>query len=258
MNDQELDDLFAKRLSNFEAEPPAELWDKIASELPDERIPKKKPIVLWRYFAAAAALLMFFGIGITIFLNRAPHTAAEDKVRTEIVQQTNTQQIKPEADLANEVALENVVVSQETSRNLPVANSNKRIASQTKFDRPAKPSAEKKGTIDKASITQPVQPIQAMENLVQVIEIRPIETEIQLSHREVEPIQPLVNIIENEEVMYAHQVDEPKKQKQSILTKVLNGIADNISIGNKDVSFSNDDEGNIRIDLTKSLARNRR
>ncbi|MVZ65635.1 hypothetical protein GQF61_07175 [Sphingobacterium sp. DK4209] len=258
MKDQELDDLFAKRLSNFEADPPAELWDKIALELPDEGINKKKPIVLWRYFAAAAALLMFFGIGLSMFLSRETSKPTKDNIRTEVVQETNIPQTKTEADAPKEEALESIVVSQETLKNVPVAKSQKRLASVDRNNRLGKTSAEKKEIVEKPSMTHQVQPIKAMENLVQVIEIKPIETELQLSHREVEPIQPLVNIIENEEIMYAHKVDEPKKQKQSIITKVLNGIADNINIGNKDVSFSNDDEGNLRIDLTKSLARNRR
>ncbi len=74
---------------------------------------------------------------------------------------------------------------------------------------------------------------------------------------EVAPIQPLVNIIEHEEVMYAEAKKEPKK-KQTIFTNILNTLSENLNPSNKAVKFSSDEEGTITVDLFNSIAKTRR
>lgn len=258
MKDQELDDLFAKNLRDAEAQPPAGLWDKIASELPTEEPVETKPIVLWRYFAAAAAIMLFFGVGIYIY--RSKDALPQPAEHRQIAKAPELSYPKTEEFLeTKEVESQNnPVVPQETS---PISNEGKktsRLVAKKQESTATVKVKEQEQKVYAAIEKEQVEPIEVMENSVELPELKAMDKEIQLSHREVAPIQPLVNIIENEEIMYAQKANTDKKPKQSILTKVLNGIADNINIGNGDVSFSNDEEGNIRIDLTKSLARNRR
>ena len=256
MKDQELDDLFAKNLKDAEAQPPAGLWDKIASELPADEPVSKKPIILWRYFAAAAAIMLFFGIGMYVYRSKDARQPVEHR------------QIAKAPELSNPMAPEVVETREPENPNIPVvsqetSNTSSELAKLDKLDAtneeltPTSKVEKQDQKLYVAMEKHPVKPVVVLER-VELPELKAMDNEIQLSQREVTPIQPLVNIIENEELMYAQKAITDKKPKQSIITKVLNGIADNINIGNGDVSFSNDEEGNIRIDLTKSLARNRR
>ncbi len=61
---QNIDDLFKDKFSNFEAEPPAYVWDGIQANLDAKK--GKKKIILWVSLAAAVALMVSFGAGYFI------------------------------------------------------------------------------------------------------------------------------------------------------------------------------------------------
>lgn len=257
MKDQEIDDLFAKGLKDAESPAPAGLWAKIEAELPPTEATAKKPLVLWRYFAAAAVLLLCLGIGFRFFDAADPNLQAEGKAKLAQAEVTEPAISAPQQEAPVAAAALKPDVPQETTVKKKTAASKPGIVQLAKQESKPEVTPAALAQVETPRINHTA-PLEAMPVLLEITPEESLNSTTAAAMAEVKPIQPLVNIIENEELMYAQQAKEEKKPRQSLLTKVLNGIAGNINLGPSDVQFSNDEEGNIRIDLTKSLARNRR
>lgn len=67
MKNRDLDNIYRKGLQNKEVAPPAGMWERIASSLPEEK-PKAKAYPMWfPLVGAAAVLLLLFNIGLLFF-----------------------------------------------------------------------------------------------------------------------------------------------------------------------------------------------
>ncbi len=95
-----IDDLFNDKLTNFEVEPPAYVWDNIQSKL-DAKGTKKR-FVLWFSIAASIALIVSFGAGYII---------------SDIQTNRTNRSISKNTNLENEAVQENSELNQSTTRN---------------------------------------------------------------------------------------------------------------------------------------------
>jgi hypothetical protein len=271
MKDQDLDKMFSDSLKDQEATPPASVWQGIESKLDETKVIPMKPKLNWQVWAIAACLLIALGIGLNMpdrQLNNEtdqPQVASNEVNQVEKLPNTDQQKLDLPSTTINQPVEKVISQSKESvlaESNNPTAESTiaieKTIAKtdKAKQDRLAD-SGNRLALSETKKSFEKISPAGEME-VINAIELNEIDkNKVELSAIEVAPIQPLVNIIENEDVMYAEVKQQPKK-KQTIFTNILNNIAENINPSNKTVKFSSDDEGTIKVDLFNSIAKTRR
>lgn len=248
MKDQEIDKLFSEGLRDQETTPPASIWQGIESKLDEEKIipfKRKNKLYVWMI---AACLTLALGISLKMFLF-----------------QENLAEKKPAHLAQHEKQLieeKEVTISEDL---IPIEKESKEVPLLLTSNQPSKIKEVQKKQTETKSIIQPkesvredmIVPTQELK-LVTAVDIDDIQEEPnELATIEVAPIQPLVNIIEHEEVMYAEVKKEPKK-KQTIFTNILNTLSENLNPSTKAVRFSSDEEGTISVDLFNSIAKTRR
>ncbi|HEX7584367.1 MAG TPA: hypothetical protein VF373_06730, partial [Prolixibacteraceae bacterium] len=87
--DQNIDELFRKKLLNYEQEPPAYLLGNILAGVAGAR--RKRKMIFWKVAGIAAALLLAFIAGWQLnYMNN------EKVIQPALVSQKNTPEIKPE------------------------------------------------------------------------------------------------------------------------------------------------------------------
>lgn len=253
MKDQEIDKLFSDGLRDQEIIPEASIWQGIEAKLDEEKIVplrKKSTVYVWMI---AACLVLALGFSIKMFLFQE-NTAVEN---APILAQHEK---KIEEVIVDPIAKDPIPVEKEISE-APVLVASKPASQnkETQYDQaPSRPAKNlvlaKVENSERENITLPTPAL----NVVTTIDMDDIdEKPADLVAVEVAPIQPLVNIIEHEEVMYAEAKKEPKK-KQTIFTNILNTLSENLNPSNKAVKFSSDEEGTITVDLFNSIAKTRR
>lgn len=264
MKDHDLDKMFSDSLKDQEATPPASVWQGIESKLDETKIIPMKPKLNWQVWAIAACLLIALGIGLNMpdrQLNNEtdqPQVASNEVNQVEKLPNADQQKLELPSTTINQPVEEVISQSMESvlaeSKNSTAESTiaiEKTIAKTDKAKQDRLALSETKKSFEK------IAPASEME-VINAIELNEIDkNKVELSAIEVAPIQPLVNIIENEDVMYAEVKQQPKK-KQTIFTNILNNIAENINPSNKTVKFSSDDEGTIKVDLFNSIAKTRR
>ncbi|WP_312695891.1 hypothetical protein [Sphingobacterium mizutaii] len=253
MKDQEIDKLFSDGLRDQEIIPEASIWQGIEAKLDEEKIVplrKKNNVYIWMI---AACLVLALGFSIKMFLFQE-NTSVESTP-------TLAQHEDPmEEVMAKPIAQAPIPVEKEIAEApTPVAskaeNQNNEVLLDQTPRRPAKNLVIAK--VENPERENIILPTPAL-NVVTTIDMDDIdEKPADLVAVEVAPIQPLVNIIEHEEVMYAEAKKEPKK-KQTIFTNILNTLSENLNPSNKAVKFSSDEEGTITVDLFNSIAKSRR
>jgi len=260
MKDQDLDKLFSDNLKDHEITPPTSVWQGIESKLEEEKIIPIKRNKNWQIWTIAACCLLALGFSIKILLfqeNKESLNSKEIVLNKEIIQDNSSVTtideplqalIEPDLNQKNEDKL--VASVEQKSIKKPVRRSFVKEKNQEPEDKTIV-FAKSQDSKDKLI------PAEKMD-IISPIELGDIDqNKIELSAVEVVPIQPLVNIIEQEEIMYAEVKKEPKK-KQSIFTNILNTLTENLNPTSKSVKFSSDEEGTIKIDLYNSIAKTRR
>lgn len=271
MKDQDLDKMFSDSLKDQEATPPASVWQGIESKLDETKVIPMKPKLNWQVWAIAACLLIALGIGLNLPVRILTNETVQPQLASKEVNQVeklpNADQLKLELPSTTIIQPVEKLISQRKESVLaesknPTAESTiaivKTIAKtdEEKLDRLAD-SGNRLALSEMKKSYEKIAPASEME-VINAIELNEIDqNKVELSAIEVAPIQPLVNIIENEDVMYAEVKQQPKK-KQTIFTNILNNIAENINPSNKTVKFSSDDEGTIKVGLFNSIAKTRR
>lgn len=248
MKDQEIDKMFSDGLRDQETTPPASIWQGIESKLDEEKtIPFKRKNNLYVWMIAAC-LTLALGISLKMFLFQ---DNSAEKTPTQIAQLEDKLINDKETSIS-----EDLIPVEKESKEVPVlltTNQPSKIKEVQKKQTETKPIIQAKDT-EREDMIVPSQELK----LVTAVEIDDMEQEPnELATVEVAPIQPLVNIIEHEEVMYAEVKKEPKK-KQTIFTNILNTLSDNLNPSSKAVRFSSDEEGTISVDLFNSIAKTRR
>lgn len=267
MKDQDLDKMFSDSLKDQEATPPASVWQGIESKLDETKIIPMKPKLNWQVWAIAACLLIALGIGLNMpdrLLNNEtdqPPVASNEVNQVEKLPNADQQKLELPSTTINQPVEEVISLSKESvlaeSKN-STAESTIAIEKTDKAKQDRLADSENRLALSETKKSfEKISPAGEMEVINAIVLNEIDQNKVELSAIEVAPIQPLVNIIENEDVMYAEVKQQPKK-KQTIFTNILNNISENINPSNKTVKFSSDDEGTIKVDLFNSIAKTRR
>lgn len=248
MNDEQLDKLFKKGLTDFEVDPGAEMWAKIEAELPAE--PKIIPLWKRQGLRYAAALIILGGFAAIIFLQRS-----EAPQKLQQIAQTGVQQGRIETNEKQQQVAEAPDES-------PLAQQ----AEATKVDK--RPKQVSQPTVAVAQVIEPTRSMPKLDLQIPELQVATIEaahtdtfppTLVSTQVVEVEPIRPLIENPEEEESMLANAPKAPAKVQQGIVTGILNRISDVVNPDDsKTIHFSNDEEGSLRIDIFNSLVKNRK
>lgn len=250
MKDQDFDKLFSDKLKDFEENPPEGLWDNIEASLNKET--KEKPVkrMPWIILSMAAALLLVFGISLKMFLNKDASVVKEEKIIASIPTKTiETEEVRIEPSKENkEVSSEQTVIEK-------LENTNPNIKQiQVAVNR-----NEERNTI-------PNQDIHTAEVHEQVIAevsepVRSIDLEIEEQFVANVPEIENKTLVQTAQVKiedHIHQEAAPsKKNKQGLFVRVLNNLAENIVILDKDVRLTEDEEGTWNLNIKNSIAKTR-
>jgi len=248
MNDEQLDKLFKKGLTDFEVDPGAEMWAKIEAELPAE--PKIIPLWKRQGLRYVAALIILGGFAAIIFLQRSE----EAPQKLQQIAQTGAQQGRIETtEKQQQVA--------EAPNESPLAQQ----AEATKVDK--RPKQVSQPTVAVAQVIEAKGSTPKLDLQIPELQVATIEagrtdtfppTLVSTQVVEVDPIRPLIENPEEEESMLANAPKAPAKVQQGIVTGILNRISDVVNPDDsKTIHFSNDEEGSLRIDIFNSLVKNR-
>ena len=264
MKEEEVDKIFSENLKDREVIPPSFIWQEIESTLDEKKVVPLKSKGKWQVWTIAACLLIALGISLKLYV-------FQHKPVLETAMPTVDQEISQS--------------DRSISRNVPILEVDSPGLSKPEQDNLAGPSLEKqkknliartveikrnkKPVIADVNISREITENKSADKFPKIVPTREMEIVNQVELEEIKadktglsaveaaPIQPLVNVIEQEELMYAESRKEPKK-KQTIFTHILNTLSENINPTNKSVKFSSDDEGSIKVDLINSIAKTRR
>lgn len=242
MKDQEFDKIFKDNLRDLEVNPPEYLWEKIESSLDQEQPAKVKKMFPWKTCSIAATLLLALGFAFKL-------------------SQFKEEQVDPKKEYLAKIKEEN----ESPKPDQMVAEKwGEPITKEAFESQEAKPNAR---TIALKEQPKKVVVIPAeSRQQVQVPALQPLETTMELDGpvnltREAEPLTakstaPQANItVEPTETIFNKTEIASNKSKQGLFVRLLNNVADNINIINKDVEFSEDEEGTIKIDLSKLITK---
>ncbi|WP_437920589.1 hypothetical protein [Sphingobacterium sp. LRF_L2] len=243
MNDKQIDKLFSDYLKDKEVSPDQDLWKKISDELDREKV-----IPLWRRrwisYAAACVLIGTISWGTFHYFNtdfrtdEMPRLAQQPKVLENAVKQPLSVPLT--------LAEETPKMPEETRESLPSSSSGESPALKNENSSPNEIEKKKlmRLEIEVAQLQQPT--YNRTADVPQHITYRVVE---------IDPIQPLIENLEEEDTMLA--VARPT-QNNGLVSGLLNKISDVINPDEtKTVHFSNDDEGSLRIDVYNTFVRNR-
>ena len=250
MKDQDFDKLFSDKLKDFEENPPEGLWDNIEASLNKET--KEKPVkrMPWIILSMAAALLLVFGISLKIFLNKDTNVIKEEKIITSVPTETvETQEVRIEPSNENkEVSSEQTVIEKlENSR------------ANTKQVQVAANRNEEKNTIP----NQDIQTAAIHEQVIAEVSEPVRSIDLEMEEQFVANVPELENktLVQTAQVKIEdniHQEAAPsKKNKQGLFVRVLNNLAENIVILDKDVRLTEDEEGTWNLNIKNSIAKTR-
>lgn len=250
MKDQDFDKFFSDKFRDSEVDPPAGSWENIAAALDDQEAGKPVRKFPWIILSLAATLLLTLGIGLKLTLLKEDvkqpiaHVASESAATPPpAVEQVRTE--------AGQAALENTPKTAEEPRATKVvlAYAQPQLMEESEEEQESVAVGHNDAPVELAYV-QPnnrINPSEMEEQLVNSVD------DIALQPRSEAPVATIQQETAGE---IPHQ-ESGRRNKQGLFVRVLNNIADNISILNKDVQFSQDEEGTLRIDLTNSLAKTR-
>lgn len=254
----EFDRQLADKFKDFKPNVPAGLWDRIATQLDAQQshpvIPLKKRRFTTRWMSVAAAILMVCGmvywynrpIPVTYLQGRvATHEeVASDPDGIDVTAKAPTPEPIPEVEPLDIAQLKRVFTKKNRQRTITTAVQPKNLpAESTEIQQlTAHETASPKDT--------PTAPIHAAET-------QPTEQAFPAEAVAAVPdIQPLVVLEEEEETLLA--AENTGRQPFGI-SNILNYVVGTVDQREeKLVTFSNDDEGSLKLDFNFGLAKNRK
>lgn len=248
MESKDLDKLFRDAFEQAEETPSSCVWEGIQQELE-----KKKKVVPFyvKYrsqLSIAATFLLFFGVGLALY--NKPIITPEQKIEEVLAQLEQNKENSSTAEKIKEIEP-------------PIyATKKEHIASSSIKDEGNNPNVQVIPSVENNShekirsneTTQQVT-LDSRESL-ELVEVELVSADI--NHQETVNIKPLK---ENQKPVFAYAV-EKQEARPSVVTRVLNGITKNILNKridiqeNKEIEFSNDEEGSIRLNIINSFAKN--
>ena len=246
----QFDEQLREKFEGFRPDAPAGLWEKIAAEL-DEQHPRRRRVPTW-WMAVAATIVVVSGI---VYWQNRPvsvtylHAQAEEPV---IPAQKATGAVASAAPVdtaelpAEPLDLEKLRhVFAKRERNI---SDKKRLRVQE----PVEQSAEVLGSAASPQLASHETEVAPADR-----SLRPGDTlkKVNTAITAVPPIEPPV-VLEEEETMLASS--DPAKQPFGV-SSILNYVVGTVDQRDeKLVTFSNDEEGSLKLDFNFSLARNKK
>ena len=243
MKDEHLDKLFRDALENQEATPSAKTWDAIQAAL----APKVVPLYERAWFRLAGAAVAFI-VGTFYFLDLPRSPQADQVVKTsrkeiEKERHASVSTLPSETTSIHPYHSERKPhVEQKQVLNPPLRK--KKIKRET----PLNIIPEKYASLPASTSLQPT--TVAFNN-----ELTVIATDIQTYKVvEIDPIQPLIESPEQEEILLAKSQTEGNQ----IIPTILNKITEVINPDDKKIiRFSHDEEGSFQLDISNSYVKSR-
>jgi len=250
MRDENIDKLFRQAFEDREEAPHANTWDAIQAGLS----PKVIPIYRRSWFKAtstAAAVILIFGIAY--FYSTTPTdgsisvvTNASDPTKDTSYQETLTLENNVNIELEKPTHLKTIEYGTQPNR-LPLAS--------TELEKDI-PNSDKTALLAKSNSPIPIK--LANLRLAKITLDSPLTSTPRTlkTHKvvEIDPIQPLIENIEQEDILLANSAAEEKR----LLPTILNKISDVINPSdNKIIQFSQDEEGSLQLDITNSYVKSR-
>lgn len=249
MENKDIDKLFRDSFNNAEATPSPDLWQRIETQLDQEEkivsLPKRK--LAWLPYASAAAILLIIG-GTLLFHKKeiaTPGTLASQEKNSTTVEDSHTP-----------TATEGIREHKQHEPVKTVGSTNNIQLAVTK-----KPKTTKETTTLKR--LESIKNVEIQEEEVstpqftELAAVKPVESG---TYRvvEIEDLKPLIEPEEDQSSMLAAVETENSKGNNTIITSLLNAITNNIDTEKaREIRFSADEEGSIRINLLNSFTRNR-
>ena len=246
----QFDEQLREKFEGFRPDAPAGLWEKIAAEL-DEQHPRRRRVPTW-WMAVAATIVVVSGI---VYWQNRPvsvtylHARAEEPV---FPAQKSTEPVASAAPVdtaelpAEPLDLEKLRhVFAKRERNI---SDKKRLRVQE----PVEQSAEVLGSAASPQLASHETEVAPADR-----SLRPGDTlkKVNTAITAVPPIEPPV-VLEEEETMLASS--DPAKQPFGV-SSILNYVVGTVDQRDeKLVTFSNDEEGSLKLDFNFSLARNKK
>ena len=203
---------------------------------------------MWQYATAAAVITILLSVSFYLYNQQQPslQIVNNDPVASIISAPENDEDIIVQNDELQSDR-NTVFLSPENDIKEAKSISNRHVNSTLQYattDKIQNPNNEE--TIEeKVVVEQANRHIALIENELPIVQVT-----------EIEDIQPLIPVEEETETMYASA--ESVKKGNNTVTNILNKIAENIEIhDSKNLRFSADEEGSIRVDLINSLVKNR-
>jgi hypothetical protein len=257
MENKDLDKLFHDTFNDAEQTPNDQVWQNIEAALDKQKqnivpLQRKKGFSWWSYAAAASVLVT---LGIVFWTVEI----AEDstKQQRQIAMQPSANETTVWQGEQHEEVPTAVIKGPEQEYSIAEQTQTNIVATTTQPKEMPAPSihpAEKKTipTLDREGIESTVPNTDRPLATVHMVSTPPT-----YKVTEVEDIKPLIEPEEEVESMYA-STSTKGQGKTTILTSLLNRISENVEISDtKEIRFSADEEGSLRVDVLNSLARNR-
>lgn len=248
MKENDIDNLFRETFRHAEESPRADLWQNIEKELVASAEPiklsKKKSI--WYSIAAAAVLLLAFGVGLKLMQQTNDIEVKSTSEALMVNLPPVSTQDQEEKNKVQTVDKTQTSLQQDNNHNIIVANKTKRnteVPSQDQFE--------------EERIVSTIE-YQLEGESLEITNFSPLRTlELQIHQvTEIEDIKPLIEPEEEMESMLAST--DNQAENKNVVTTILNTITDKITINEKNsISFSADDEGSFKINIINSIAKNR-
>ena len=252
MESNDLDKLFRDAFEQAEETPNPNVWLGIEQQLASE----KKVVPFYKKYrkqlALAAAILLFFGLGLRYFSYQKPAGPAET---TEIM--AKLEQEAPRVNKGKTIK-ENEHTEEEP---LETGKENKMLAQYAPTLEHTRERNESKTTdlLPEVIIESPVE-----ENSTEIAPQEALLASTDIELPELESNLVTVNSIDpmEQDLQVSYAGGTAKKEgKSSLVTRVLNGITKNILAKNididqdREIEFINDEEGSISINILNSFAK---
>ncbi|MFZ4261797.1 hypothetical protein ACFRAE_07130 [Sphingobacterium sp. HJSM2_6] len=236
MKNEEFDKLFADKFQDSATEVPDHIWQDIHAQLDGEAPKTRKFSVYWKFTAIAASIVVLFSIAFHQYLFQSTELAIHetDPVGLALEKQENSrlpekpliEENKPSSQLEKPV-IPVQMVKKEAIKNSLAVNLNKKPNKQM-----ADAALTSKKSVEN-KLLAPSKPLLAKMELM--------HSNTVLSYSEKLPELSLA----------ASKTVKLDKPKSSLIVSLLNTVSDKLNIIEKDIHFSNDEEGTLLITLSK-------
>lgn len=245
MQENDIDEIFARELNGKHTIPPARVWDGIAADLARQR----KRRIQARLGRIAAAACTVFALGLGLHHLTAPNRSAIEEDEKTIAEQTPAsrpltldpmQTAVPTGHAVPEVAARTI----KTDDLAAVASPAKNLEEQQIKNSAIDPDQ----TMGRTSVS--IFPEAEPTLVFQADFSAPDAAEIPIQMASLQ-----AGAIDFRDDIGSETESQPKNDEGNLIVHVLNAISRNLIPEGKELQFSNDDEGTIRIDISKNLVR---